>query len=47
MPIQLSNIVSPLIDNPGCLPDATVQTPFITSTPAAGTTQATAAALTG
>lgn len=47
MPIQMSNVLGPLIDNPSVLPDATVQTPFVNSTPALGTTQETAAPLTG
>jgi hypothetical protein len=43
----VNTTVGLLIDNPANLPDGTVQTPFINTIGAAGTNQATAAAIPG
>jgi len=48
MPINPSNTVGALVNNPNSLPDATVQTPFVQSVLAAGvSSQAAATPLTG
>ena len=47
MPVFLSNVTTPLINNPNPAPDGSVQTPTVQTTLATGATQITAALLIG